>query len=257
MKFLKNKNVFKSNEDFFILLPNLLDIVKCKPNLNICFDDILFVEDQKKIILDNTKRFSKNFESNNCFLWGARGMGKSSLIKCVIQKVNETSKKKIKLIEILNHNFIYLPELMYFLRKLNHNFIIFIDDITFEEKSSDFKLFKSILEGSLLSDTTNVKFYVSSNLRHLSLEKNINSETDEIIKKEVLSNLVSLSDRFGCKIGFFENNQENYLKIVKYYAEKKKINLSELNIKKSIEWSIQKGNFSGRTACQFIDNLMP
>ena len=182
-------------------------------------------------------------------------MGKSSLIKCAIQRVNEINKKKLKLIEILNHNFIYLPELMYFLRKLNHNFVIFIDDITFEEKSSDFKLFKSILEGSLLSDSPNIKFYVSSNLRHLSLEKNMNSETDEIIKKEVLTNLVSLSDRFGCKIGFFENNQENYLKIVKYYAKKKKINLSELNIKESVQWSLQKGNFSGRSACQFIDNL--
>ena len=222
MKFLKNKNIFK-NQDFFILLPNLLDIVECKPNLNVCLDDILFVEDQKKLILDNTTRFSKNLESSNCFLWGARGMGKSSLIKCVIQRVNENNKNKLKLIEILNHNFIYLPELMYFLRKLNHNFVIFIDDITFEEKSSDFKLFKSILEGSLLSDSPNVKFYVSSNLRHLSLEKNMNSETDEIIKKEVLTNLVSLSDRFGCKIGFFENNQENYLEIVKYYAKKKKL----------------------------------
>ena len=254
MKFLKNKKIFK-NQDFFILLPNLLDIVECKPNLNVCLDDILFVEDQKKLILDNTTRFSKNLESSNCFLWGARGMGKSSLIKCAIQRVNEINKNKLKLIEILNHNFIYLPELMYFLRKLNHNFVIFIDDITFEEKSSDFKLFKSILEGSLLSDSPNVKFYVSSNLRHLSLEKNMNSETDEIIKKEVLTNLVSLSDRFGCKIGFFENNQENYLKIVKYYAKKKKINLSELNIKESVQWSLQKGNFSGRSACQFIDNL--
>ena len=222
MKFLKNKKIFK-NQDFFILLPNLLDIVECKPNLNVCLDDILFVKDQKKLILDNTTRFSKNLESSNCFLWGARGMGKSSLIKCVIQRVNENNKNKLKLIEILNHNFIYLPELMYFLRKLNHNFVIFIDDITFEEKSSDFKLFKSILEGSLLSDSPNVKFYVSSNLRHLSLEKNMNSEADEIIKKEVLTNLVSLSDRFGCKIGFFENNQENYLEIVKYYAKKKKL----------------------------------
>ena len=83
----------------------------------------------------------------------------------------------------------------------------------------------------------------------------MNSETDEIIKKEVLTNLVSLSDRFGCKIGFFENNQENYLEIVKYYAKKKKINLSELNIKESVQWSLQKGNFSGRSAYQFIDNL--
>ena len=96
MKFLKNKNVFK-NQDFFILLPNLLDIVECKPNLNVCLDDILFVEEQKKLILDNTIRFSKNLESSNCFLWGARGMGKSSLIKCAIQRVNEINKKKLKL----------------------------------------------------------------------------------------------------------------------------------------------------------------
>ena len=130
MKFLKNKNVFK-NQDFFILLPNLLDIVECKPNLNVCLDDILFVEEQKKLILDNTIRFSKNLESSNCFLWGARGMGKSSLIKCAIQRVNEINKKKLKLIEILNHNFIYLPELMYFLRKLNQTVVTLVHLLNF------------------------------------------------------------------------------------------------------------------------------
>ena len=87
----KNKKIFK-NQDFFILLPNLLDIVECKPNLNVCLDDILFVEDQKKLILDNTTRFSKNLESSNCFLWGARGMGKSSLIKCAIQELMKLIK---------------------------------------------------------------------------------------------------------------------------------------------------------------------
>jgi hypothetical protein len=149
----------------------------------------------------------------------------------------------------------YLPELIYFLKDLNYKFIIFIDDITLDNSQDEFKLFKSILDGSLISDTENIRFYVTSNLRHISKKEQNGENADEISKKENYSNIVSLSDRFGVRLGFFENSKENYLKIVQHYANINDISLNKEKIIKASEWSLEKGNFSGRTAYQFVQNL--
>ena len=254
MKFLKNKKIFKEN-DFFLLLPNLMEIVSWKQEFKVNFDDILFVEDQKKKLFENIKQFSKNHQSHNCFLWGARGMGKSSLIKYTVKKINDEMSSKIKFVEILNYSLKYLPELIYFFKDLKYKFIIFIDDITLDNSHNEFKLFKSILDGSLISGTQNVRFYVTSNLRHLSIKEHTGENIDEITKKENYSNIVSLSDRFGVRLGFFENNKENYLKIVQHYANVNGISLKKDQIIRASEWSLEKGNFSGRTAYQFILTL--
>ena len=254
MKFLKNKKIFKDN-DFFLLLPNLMEIVSWKQEFKINFDDILFVENQKKKLFENIKRFSTNHHSHNCFLWGARGMGKSSLIKYAVKKINNEVSSKIKFIEILNSSLKYLPELIFFFKDLNYRFLIFIDDITLDNSQNEFKLFKSILDGSLLSNSQNVKFYVTSNLRHLSIKDPIGKNVDDITKKDNYSNIVSLSDRFGIRLGFFENNKENYLKIVEHYAKINGISLKKELIDRASEWSLEKGNFSGRTAYQFIISL--
>mgnify|MGYP002852862074 CR=1 FL=1 len=140
-------------------------------------------------------------------------------------------------------------------KDLDYKFLIFIDDITLDNSQNEFKLFKSILDGSLISDSQNVKFYVTSNLRHLSNKDPIEENIDEITKKENYSNIVSLSDRFGIRLGFFENNKENYLKIVQHYANINGISLKKEEIEKASEWSLEKGNFSGRTAYQFILSL--
>lgn len=254
MKFLKNKKIFKEN-NFFLLLPNLMEIVSWKQEFKVNFDDILFVEDQKKKLFENIKQFSENHQSHNCFLWGARGMGKSSLIKYTVKKINDEMSSKIKFVEILNYSLKYLPELIYFFKDLKYKFIIFIDDITLDNSHNEFKLFKSILDGSLISDTQNVRFYVTSNLRHLSIKEQTGENIDEITKKENYSNIVSLSDRFGVRLGFFENNKENYLKIVQHYANVNGISLTKEQIIRASEWSLEKGNFSGRTAYQFILTL--
>ena len=254
MKFLKNKKIFKEN-NFFLLLPNLMEIVSWKQEFKVNFDDILFVEDQKKKLFENIRQFSKNHQSHNCFLWGARGMGKSSLIKYTVKKINDEMSSKIKFVEILNYSLKYLPELIYFFKDLKYKIIIFIDDITLDNSHNEFKLFKSILDGSLISDTQNVRFYVTSNLRHLSIKEHTGENTDEITKKENYSNIVSLSDRFGVRLGFFENNKENYLKIVQHYANVNGISLKKDQIIRASEWSLEKGNFSGRTAYQFILTL--
>ena len=232
-----------------------MEIVSWKQEFKVNFDDILFVEDQKKKLFENIRQFSKNHQSHNCFLWGARGMGKSSLIKYAVKKINDEVPSKIKFIEILNYSLKYLPELIYFFKDLDYKFLIFIDDITLDNSQNEFKLFKSILDGSLISDSQNVKFYVTSNLRHLSNKEQIEKTLDEITKKDNYSNIVSLSDRFGIRLGFFENSKENYLKIIQHYAEINDIILKKEQLIKASEWSLEKGNFSGRTAYQFIVNL--
>ena len=124
-----------------------------------------------------------------------------------------------------------------------------------DNSQDEFKLFKSILDGSLISDTENIRFYVTSNLRHISKKEQNGENADEISKKENYSNIVSLSDRFGVRLGFFENSKENYLKIVQHYANVNGISLKKDQIIRASEWSLEKGNFSGRTAYQFILTL--
>tara|TARA_X000000368_G_scaffold405462_1_gene382613 strand:+ start:93 stop:857 length:765 start_codon:yes stop_codon:yes gene_type:complete len=254
MNFFQNKTFFKVN-DFYIFLPNQLKIVPLQLKLPIKFEDILFVDKQKEKILKNTINFSKNIFSHNTLLWGARGMGKSSIIKSVVKKINKNNEK-VKLIEIFSGCYKFLPELIYSLSSINHNFILFIDDISFENNESDFRLFKTLIDGSLISNTENVRFYVTSNLRHLSEKRILSDEMDELTKKEINSNIFALSDRFGCWVGFYENNKNNYIETIKLYAQKKSIKINEELIDRAIKWSVEKGNFSGRTAYQFINSIL-
>ncbi len=254
MKFFKNEQIFKDN-DYFIFLPNFLKIEPIDFNLDVNLEDILFVEKQKKLILDNTNNFLKKRDSNNILLWGARGMGKSSLVKCVVKEINKNSKKKVKLIEILSDSFKYLPEIIYELRIIKNSFIFFVDDITFESSNSEFRLFKSVLDGSILSNSQNIKFYVTSNLRHLSNKDTNLQVIDDLSKKEIYSNLIALSDRFGFWIGFHENDKKKYLDTVTHYAKKNSLQNIEQILDEAFIWSTGKGNFSGRTAFQFIKNI--
>ena len=254
MKFYVNKDYFKK-EDFFIFLPKSHRLMPFQINLDVELNDILCVDEQKEILYKNTKSFINDRECNNILLWGARGMGKSTLIKCIIKSINKGNKRKIKLVEFLNNSLDYLPDVIFDLSKINKKFIVFIDDIAFNNAHKDFKLFKSLIEGSLLSNTKNIKYYITSNLRHLSLKENSNNNLDDLTRKEMLSNIISLSDRFGCWVGFHENDKENYLKIINHYIKKSSKNSNDEINKKAIQWSLNKGNFSGRTAYQFVQNL--
>ncbi len=132
--------------------------------------------------------------------------------------------------------------------------LIFIDDISFKNNDNDFRLFKTLVEGSLLSHVNNVKYYITSNLRHLS-HKETSLVSNDLEAKEANQNLISLSDRFGSWVGFYDSNQEKYLNMVKHYLKKSLIRYSKSVEKKAISWSIEKGNFSGRTAQQFVKNI--
>tara|TARA_B100000242_G_scaffold224918_1_gene165442 strand:+ start:40 stop:804 length:765 start_codon:yes stop_codon:yes gene_type:complete len=240
--------------NFFIFIPISNRLEPIKINLNITLDDLLEINHQKEIVLKNTKNFLENKSSNNILLWGAKGMGKSSLVKCVVNYYNKEFNKDLKMLEVFNNNIENLTNIVYQLSKCKHKFIIFIDDISFKDNDNNFSLFKTLVEGSLLSHTENVRYYITSNLRHLS-HRNSDSPNNDIENKENNQNLISLSDRFGCWVGFYDSNQEQYINMVKYYLKKNSITFSEEVKKKALSWSIQKGNFSGRTAQQFVNNL--
>ena len=249
----KDKNHFKNN-NYFIFIPKANKIESIEVNLNIKFDELLEISSQKEIVLKNTQNFVEDQPSNNILLWGAKGMGKSTLIKCVIDHVNSKSKSQIKLVEVLNNNINNLIDIVYQLSKIKYKFIIYIDDISFKKDESDFRLFKTLVEGSLLSHVKNIKYYITSNLRHLSHKGELNIVND-LESKESNQNLISLSDRFGCWVGFHDSNQEQFLKIVKYYLKKSSIDYSKNIEKLALRWTLEKGNFSGRTAEQFVKNL--
>ena len=231
---------------------NIQTISEFKPlNLKL----IIGVDNQKEILLKNTVNFAEGNFTNNALLWGARGNGKSSLIKSVFNEIL-IDHKNLKLIQ-LNKNDIFDIEYIYsILDKYNRfRFIIFIDDLSFEKIDSDYKIIKSTLDGSIQNQPTNILLYVSSNRRHLMPRDMIDNERSSAIHTdESVEEKISLSDRFGLWIGFHKLSQTDYLKIIETYCQHYKINYDEEIRKKAIQWSLQRGNRTGRTAWQFILN---
>ena len=219
-------------------------------------DLIIGVDSQKEILLKNTINFAKGNFSNNALLWGARGNGKSSLIKSVFHNVL-SKNKNLKLIQ-LNKNNIFDIEYIYSIlgQYEEYRFIIFIDDLSFEKIDSDYKIIKSTLDGSIQNQPTNIVLYVSSNRRHLMPRDMIDNERSSAIHTdESVEEKISLSDRFGLWIGFHKLSQIDYLKIIETYCDYYKIKYDEYVKKNAIQWSLQRGNRTGRTAWQFILNI--
>jgi len=219
-------------------------------------DLIIGVDSQKEILLKNTINFAEGNFTNNALLWGARGNGKSSLIKSVFHNVL-SKHKNLKLIQ-LNKNNIFDIEYIYLLlgKFEEYRFIIFIDDLSFEKIDSDYKIIKSTLDGSIQTQPTNILLYVSSNRRHLMPRDMIDNERSSAIHTdESVEEKISLSDRFGLWIGFHKLSQIDYLKIIETYCDYYKIKYDKYVKKNAIQWSLQRGNRTGRTAWQFILNI--
>jgi len=217
---------------------------------------IIGVDSQKEILLKNTINFAKGNFTNNALLWGARGNGKSSLIKSVFHNVL-SKNKNLKLIQ-LNKNNMFDIEYIYSIlgQYEEYRFIIFIDDLSFEKIDSDYKIIKSTLDGSIQNQPTNIVLYVSSNRRHLMPRDMIDNERSSAIHTdESVEEKISLSDRFGLWIGFHKLSQIDYLKIIETYCDYYKIKYDEYVKKNAIQWSLQRGNRTGRTAWQFILNI--
>ena len=255
MSFLRNlflQKQLKKNKGFIwnAELKNLKSIKNIK-SINI--DLIIGIDRQKKTLLENTTSFAKGNFTNNALLWGARGNGKSTLIKSIFSVISNNFKNT-RLIQ-LNKDDIFDIEIIYnLLEKFQKfRFIIFIDDLSFEKIDSEYKIIKSTLDGSIQNQPNNIILYVTSNRRHLMPRDMIDNEKSSAIHTdENVEEKVSLSDRFGLWIGFHNLNQENFLNIVEAYCNHYGIEFSSTISKEAIKWSLNRGNRTGRTAWQFI-----
>jgi hypothetical protein len=215
------------------------------------------VELQKQILLDNTLRFARGLPANNAMLWGARGMGKSSLVKAVHAVANVQQPGCLALVEIHREDVRSLPELLNVLRGKARRCLILCDDLSFEREDSDYKALKSILEGGIEGRPDNVLFYATSNRRHLMPRDMIENERATAINpSEATEEKVSLSDRFGLWLGFHNCDQDTYFAMVDGYAASMRLPIDEASLHaQAVEWSMTRGSRSGRVAWQFIQDL--
>jgi uncharacterized protein len=205
----------------------------------------------RDILLENTQRFAAGKPANNALLWGARGMGKSSLVKAVI------AGTPLKLIEMHREDIETLPALMNMLRFSPHKFILFCDDLSFDAGEASYKSLKAVLEGGVEGRPENVLFYATSNRRHLLAREMIENERSTAINPhEAVEEKVSLSDRFGLWLGFHKCSQDEYLEMIDGYAAAINIDMPrEALHHAALEWSTTRGSRSGRVAYQFIQGL--
>jgi len=214
----------------------------------------------RDILADNTQRFAVGLPANNALLWGARGMGKSSLVKAVHADVNRRSAdgtKPLKLIEIHREDIETLPELMALLRADGHRFIVFCDDLSFDASDTSYKSLKAALEGGIEGRPDNVIFYATSNRRHLLPRDMMENERSTAINpSEAVEEKVSLSDRFGLWLGFHKCSQDEYLEMVFAYVDHLNLNADREAVRaEALEWATTRGSRSGRTAWQYIQDL--
>lgn len=208
-------------------------------------------------VFTNTRRFAEGLTANNVMLWGARGMGKSSIVKAAHAEVNGNTSNPVALVEIQAGDLPSLPDLMIYLRGQPRRCIIFCDDLSFERQDMHYKLLKSALDGGLMGRPDNVLFYATSNRRHLMPRDMMENESAGAIDpKEVVEEKVSLSDRFGLWIGLHGCDQATYLAMVDAHADFSSIKMTRGNLhQEALLWSLERGGRSGRVAKQFIDSL--
>jgi len=217
-------------------------------------DLLVGIDSQTETLLDNTTQFAKGFAANNALLWGARGTGKSSLVKSIHNKLDDDPNLPIHLIEIYREDLSTLPYLLAVLRhEQDIRFLLYIDDLSFDENDNSYKSLKAVLDGGIEGRPDNVIIYATSNRRHLLPRKMIENESSTAIhKSESVEEKVSLSDRFGLWLGFYNIDQETYIKIIHSYATHYDL---KVNDKDALEWAVTRGNRSGRVAYQFIQHV--
>jgi len=211
----------------------------------------------RDILLDNTERFAAGFPANNVLLWGARGTGKSSLIKAAHAAINDQHPRALALVEIHREDIPSLPYLLSLLRTSSRRCLLFCDDLSFDQHDTSYKSLKAALEGGIEGRPANVVLYATSNRRHLMPRDMIENERSTAINPaEAVEESVSMSDRFGLWLGFHSIDQETYQAIVRGYAERYGLNLPPEQLRAEAgEWSITRGSRSGRVAWQFIQDL--
>ena len=218
------------------------------------------VDDMRDTLLRNTTQFAKGFGANNALLWGARGMGKSSLVKAVhahVLGLLDSGDDRLVLVEIAREDLETLPVLMRIIGRQGQRFIVFCDDLSFDRDEASYKSLKTILDGGLEGRPENVLFYATSNRRHLMPRDMIDNERSSAINpNEAIDEKISLSDRFGLWLGFHQCDQDTYLAMVQSYAEAFALDTAPAELRaRAIEWAAIRGSRSGRVAIQFIRQL--
>ena len=259
---IANKNRVKkisiSDESCYLWSTERMNLLPIKNINNIGINLLHAIDNVKEALIQNTSNFAKGLPANNVLLWGARGMGKSSIIKAIHSDLyDKNAGKRLILIEVYREDINTLPLLLTKLNDFKHRFIIFCDDLSFDLHETNYKSLKALLEGGLIARPNNVIFYATSNRRHL-LERLMteNEESTAINPSESSEEKVSLSDRFGLWLGFHNCTQKEYIHMVNSYAKEYKLKISEKELYKlAIEWSVTRGSRSGRVAWQFIVDL--
>ncbi|MFP3545812.1 ATP-binding protein [Rhizobium sp. SIMBA_035] len=215
------------------------------------------VDHVRDILHENTVRFADGFPANNVLLWGARGMGKSSLVKAVHEDVRRESGVSLKLVEVHREDIASLPALLDLMKDVPHRIIVFCDDLSFDHDDTAYKSLKAALDGGVEGRPDNVLFYATSNRRHL-LPRHMmeNEQSTAINPSEAVEEKVSLSDRFGLWLGFHKCSQEDYLTMIDGYADHFKLTLDRDKMRaEALEWATTRGARSGRVAWQYIQDL--
>ncbi len=215
------------------------------------------VDHVRDILHENTLRFAEGFAANNVLLWGARGMGKSSLVKAVHEDVRRASGVAVKLIEVHREDIASLPALLDLLKSSGQLAIVFCDDLSFDHDDTAYKSLKAALDGGIEGRPDNVLFYATSNRRHLLPRTMMENEQSTAINpSEAVEEKVSLSDRFGLWLGFHKCGQEDYLTMIDGYAEHFDLGLDRETLhREALEWATTRGGRSGRVAWQYIQDL--
>jgi uncharacterized protein len=212
----------------------------------------------RDLLVENTERFARGLPANNALLWGARGMGKSSLVKAAHASVSAGHPAAgLKLVEIHREDIESLPELMGKLRPARQRFIVFCDDLSFEAEDTSYKALKTMLEGGIEGRPENVIFYATSNRRHLMARDMVDNERATAINPgEAVEEKVSLSDRFGLWLGFHRCSQDEYLAMVEAYVARYGVPIDGAELRReALEWATTRGARSGRVAWQYVQDL--
>ncbi len=215
------------------------------------------IDRQRGLLLENTLRFARGLPANNAMLWGARGMGKSSLVKAAHAEALAQAPGSLVLIEIQREDIATLPILLNLVRPQPRRCLVFCDDLSFEREDADYKALKSVLDGGIEGRPANVLFYATSNRRHLMPRDMIENERSTAINpSEATEEKVSLSDRFGLWIGFHNCDQQVFFAMVEGYAGAFGLPVPPDELRAAaVEWSMTRGGRSGRVAWQFIQDL--
>jgi hypothetical protein len=253
------QNAAPASGDAFVWEPSHGGLVAVAEVAGIPLALLKGIEAARDTLLENTRRFADGLPANNALLWGARGMGKSSLVKAAHGAVNEKRKggARLVLVEIHREEIASLPVLLRLLRASKRRFLLYCDDLSSDKDDTSYKSLKAALEGGIEGRPANVLFYATSNRRHLMPREMMDNERATAINPgEAVEEKVSLSDRFGLWLGFHNCGQDDYLAMIDSYAAHFGLKMAHEKLHaRALEWSATRGARSGRVAWQFIQDI--